>query len=210
MAKYRICFVAKFVGVSGRLGKPKRMQYIIICCIIAISSLVKRDIISADAPDANNMASGAIFLNGREPMKIDLEVLLKALGWPVGLVAVLAASLALFGIELEKVLILAGSLLGAQALFSLLIDVLKWTGVVTDGNAGKWSAGFNLILIVGVAVAIYIDPAFDFPALDAQLVVIVKFLSLIFGYITQLVGTKSAHRILTRGLGVRSFSYSMS
>lgn len=142
-------------------------------------------------------------------MKINLQELLSALGLPVGLVAVISAVLALFGIELDAVLTIAGSMLGAMVLIGLLVDVLKWAGVVTDGNAGKWSAGFNLALIAIIAVILYIDPGFDFPALDAQLEVVAKFLSLLLGYIVQLAGTKSAHRVWTRGLGMRAFSYSL-
>ena len=142
-------------------------------------------------------------------MKINLETILKALGWPLGLTAVFAAVLALFGVELSLVLSIAGIMLGGQALISLLVDVLKWAGVVNDGTAGKWSAGFHLFGLAAIAYGLYVNPAFDFPALDMQLQVIYQFLSLVFGYIiVQVAGSKRFHQAIVSGLGLRVFSRS--
>jgi hypothetical protein len=139
-------------------------------------------------------------------MKFDLETILKTLGWPLGLVVVFSAVLSLFGVQLDIVLAIAGSMLGAQALIGLLVDVLKWAGVIGDGNAGKWSAALNLVGLAGIAVALGLYPSFDFPKLDAQLVIIAQFGSLIFGYIIQVAGTKHIHRTLVRGFGLAVFS----
>ena len=141
-------------------------------------------------------------------MKVDLTNILKSLGWPIGLNAVFLAILALFGISLDVVLTIAASMIGAQALISLLVDVLKWAGVVTDGSAGYWSAIFNLIMLAAIAVLLGLYPSFDFPNVDAQLVDIVKFLALIFGYIIQIAGTKRIHQLTVRGLGVSAFTQS--
>ncbi|MCZ2288562.1 MAG: hypothetical protein LC138_07000 [Anaerolineales bacterium] len=143
-------------------------------------------------------------------MKINLESLLKALGWPIGLTAVFAAVLALFGVELNLVLTIAGVMLGGQALIGLLVDVLKFTGVVQDGTAGVWSAGFHLIGLGAIAYGLYANPAFDFPALDAQLLVVYQFASLIFGFIVQVVGSKRVHQALVNGLGLRVFTRSFA
>jgi len=140
-------------------------------------------------------------------MKFDLENALKTLGWPLGLVTVFSSVLLLFGVQLDVVLTIAGSMLGVQALISLLIDVLKWAGVISDGNAGKWSAGLNLVGLAGIAVALGLYPTFDFPKLDAQLVIIAQFGSLIFGFIIQIAGTRHVHRFITQGLGVWKFSH---
>ena len=144
-------------------------------------------------------------------MKINLESLLKALGWPLGLTSVFAAVLVLFGVELNIVLVIAGSMLGAQALIGLLVDVLKWTGVVQDGTAGVWSAAFHLLGLGGIAAGLYFNPAFDFPALDVQLQTIYQFLMLIFGYIiVQVAGSKRFHQATVNGLGLRVFSRSVA
>ncbi len=142
-------------------------------------------------------------------MKFDLGNALKTLGWPLGLTAVFSSVLLLFGVQLDTVLTIAGSMLGAQALISLLIDVLKYVDVIGDGNAGKWSAGLNLLGLAGIAVALGLYPSFNFPKLDAQLVVIAQFGSLLFGYIVQIAGTRLAHRFITRGLGIRMLSYTL-
>lgn len=140
-------------------------------------------------------------------MKLSLEDILKNLGWQLGLVAVFSAVMLLFGVELAMVLTIAGAMVGAQALISLLIDVLKWAGAIGDGDAGKWSAGLNLLGIGGIATALAINPTFDFPALDNHLMIIAQFLTLVFGYIVQLVSTKRIHQFAVRGLGVQAFSH---
>jgi hypothetical protein len=48
-------------------------------------------------------------------MKFDLENALKTLGWPLGLIAVFSSVLLLFGVQLETVLAIAGSMLGTKA-----------------------------------------------------------------------------------------------
>lgn len=140
-------------------------------------------------------------------MKLDLESILKTLGWPLGLTAVFSSVLLFFGVQLDQVLIIAYSMIGAQALISLLIDVLKYVGTVNDGTAGKWSAVLNLIGLAGIAIALGLNPSFDFPKLDAQLLVVAQFGSLIFAYIIQIAGTLHVHKFFTRGLGIWRFSY---
>lgn len=138
-------------------------------------------------------------------MKVDLGKILSTLGWNVGLIAVFSAVLALFGVELDQVLVIAGSMAGLQAFIALAINVLKWAGVVSDGTAGKWSAALNLGGLAFVAVTFGVNPAFDFAALDAQFVDIAKFLTLIFGYVVQIAGTKHFHRFTVNALGVTAF-----
>lgn len=140
-------------------------------------------------------------------MKFDLNEILKTLGWSLGLVAVFSSLLSLFGVSLDLVLTIAGAMVGAQALISLAVDVLRWAGVISDGNAGKWSAGLNLFGLAGIAVALGLYPNFDFPKLDAQFVVIAQFASLVFAYVVQIAGTKRVHQFMVRGLGVTAFSH---
>ena len=81
-------------------------------------------------------------------MNIEIGALFKTLGWPVSLVVVLAAVLTVFGLTLDQVLAVAGSMVGLWALLSLAVNILKVAGVVDDGTSGKWSAIFNLLLLV--------------------------------------------------------------
>jgi hypothetical protein len=138
-------------------------------------------------------------------MKIDMLSLFKTLGWPVGLVTVLAAVLSLFGVSLEQVLVIAGSLIGLWAVISLVINVLKVVGVVDDGTSGKWSAAFNLLGVLGIAAILAAKPAFDFPALDAQLQIIAQFGLLLLTFVTDMLGTQAMHKLQVNNLGIRAF-----
>lgn len=142
-------------------------------------------------------------------MKFDLEKTLKALGLPIGLTAVFSSILLLFGVQLDTVLTIAYSMFGAQALIALVIDVLKYISAISDGNAGKISAILNLLGLAGIAIALEINPSFDFPKLDGSLVIIAKFGSLLFSYIVQIAGTKHVHQLYTRGFGIWRFSHTM-
>jgi len=141
-------------------------------------------------------------------MKLDIEKVFITLGLPVGLISVFGAVLIYLGLSLDAVLTIAGSMAGLQALFSLGIDVSKWTGAVNDGDAGKWSALLNLIGVVLIAFTLYWNPIFDFSTLDAQLADFAKFLAMAFSYVIQIAGTKWVHQFTTKGLGVKAFSKS--
>lgn len=112
-------------------------------------------------------------------MKFDLEKTLKTLSLPLGLVAVFSSVLLLLGVKLDTVLTIAYSMVGAQMLIALVIDVLKHVGAVSDGNAGKWSAVLNLLGLAGIAVGLGLNPGFDFPKLDASLMIVAQFGSLV-------------------------------
>lgn len=141
-------------------------------------------------------------------MKIDLPETLRQLGLPISLVALFAAVLGLFGVELDTILLIVEGLTGTFALIALVINVLKWAGVVNDGTAGKWSAVGNLVVLVTVTVVFKLYPLFDFGGIDAQIAEFVKVAGIVFAYIVQIVGSKHIHLAITRGLKVRAFSYS--
>lgn len=143
-------------------------------------------------------------------MKIDLEKLFTTLGLNVGLIVVFAAVLNYFGVDLGVVVSIASSMVGLQLVISLCINVLKWAGSISDGVAGKWSAALNLVGVGIIAVTLYLNPAFDFAKLDAQLVDIARFGALLFGFFVQVAGTKYVHQAVTYGLGVKAFSNKLS
>ena len=141
-------------------------------------------------------------------MKIDLPETLKELGLPVGLVAFFAAVLGLFGVSLDNILLIVEGLVGTFALIALLVNILKWAGVVNDGTAGKWSAVANLVVLVAVTVAFKLYPQFDLGSVDAQIAEFVKVAGIVFAYIIQIVGSKRVHLAMVYGLKMRAFSYS--
>ena len=137
-------------------------------------------------------------------MKLDFNKVLTSLGLPLGLTAVFVAVFALFGVPFDQVLLVAGQMLGLQLLIAVLINVLKVSGVVDDGTAGKWSAALNLLSLFGIGVALGINPSFDFAAIDTQLTDIAKFAALALAYIVQIAGTKSMHHLTVDGLGIKA------
>lgn len=141
-------------------------------------------------------------------MKIDLGKLFQTLGLPVGLVAVLAAILALFGLTLDQVLSVAGSMVGLWAILSLAINILKVAGVVDPGTAGKWNAVFNLLAIGAVAYILGSNPAFDFGKLDTSLQIIAQFGALVLAYLVNVMGAKALHTVQVEGLGIKAFTFS--
>jgi hypothetical protein len=141
-------------------------------------------------------------------MKFDLKETLKALGLPVGLVALFAAVLGLFDISLDNILLIVEGLAGTFALIALVIDILKWAGVINDGTAGKWSAAANLVVLVTVTVVFKLYPQFNFGSIDSYIAEFAKVVGIVFAYIIQIIGSKGVHLAMTRGMNVRVFSYS--
>lgn len=142
-------------------------------------------------------------------MKIDLGTILKELGWPLGLVALFAAILGLFGVSLDNILHIVEGLVGTFALIALLINILKYVGVVNDGTAGKWSAALNLVVLITVTVVFKLYPTFDFGSVDAKIGELAKVAGIVFAYIIQLIGSRATHVAMTRGLRINAFSHSM-
>lgn len=140
-------------------------------------------------------------------MNIDLGKLFQTLGLPAALVAVLAAILTVFGLDLGQVIAIASSMVGLWALLSLAVNILKVAGVVDPGTAGKWNAAFNLLAIVAIAYILGSNPAFDFTALDASLQIIAQFGALLLTYLINVMGAKALHAIQVKGLGVRAFTF---
>jgi hypothetical protein len=133
---------------------------------------------------------------------MEIESAFKTLGIPLALVAVIVALLAWAGLTLEQLYVVAAALVGLQLFGAFLIDALKYAGVVNSGTSGKWSAVFNLVTLIGVAVWINFFPTFDIYAADQQLLELAKVLGLVFAYVTQIIGTKAVHQVAaSNGVG---------
>jgi hypothetical protein len=166
-----------------------------------------------DAPDDSYESSGAFdstHIHKEILMQSKLEELLKALGLPVGLALVIASMATYLGLPLEQAFQVFGILVGLPFVIGLIVDVLKLAGVVTPGTSGIWSAGLNLLAILGLAVLLKYIPDFDVHTWDAQLLELAKALVLIITWIAQLFGTKVAHHYYTRSLGITRFRFSFS
>jgi uncharacterized membrane protein YczE len=139
-------------------------------------------------------------------MSEKLKELFKAIGLPVGLIAIVVSVAAFMGLPLEQALQLFGVLVGVPFVIALVIDILKQFGVVDDGTAGKWSAVLNLIAILALAILLKFMPNFDVVSIDAKILELAKAVAIIVMYLIQLFGTKSAHVAYVRGLGIARFS----
>lgn len=108
--------------------------------------------------------------------------------------------------NLELALTLLAGLVGLPALWSVIIDLLKFVGVVTDGTAGKWSAAFSIFTIVGVLVAVNFFPSLDIQGTDTLLLEIAKFAGIMVTLLTQIFVAKGTHALTSRVIPALSFS----
>ena len=136
-----------------------------------------------------------------------LEDLLKGVGLPITLAAVIASVAALFGVPLDRALDLFGVLLGMQFVLGFLVDMLKQIGVVKPGTSGQWSAGLNLVAVIGLAVLLKFVPDVTVQTWDAQLLELAKAVVLIVTWLMQMFGTKGAHHFYGHVLGVKTFRF---
>lgn len=101
----------------------------------------------------------------------------------------------------EQVLVEFGALVGFAALASLLINVLKVFGVVHDGTADKWVAGFNLAGVLALLVIKQFFPELQVQPIDNLLGEIAIVGSYILSYVVMLLGSKLTY-VAVRGLPV--------
>lgn len=139
---------------------------------------------------------------------MNLESIFKTLGWPLTLVAVIASVFALFGLPYDQALIAVGALASLPLIIALVINIGKTLGWVDDGTAGKWSALINLGAFFAVAMLFKLYPNFDLSALDVQLADILKAVTVLVGYLLELIATKKAHSFYVNTLGIKAFSFS--
>ena len=99
----------------------------------------------------------------------------------------------------EQILIEFGALVGFAALVSLLINVLKAVGVVKDGTADKWVAGFNLAGVLALLVIKKFFPELQIKPIDNAMGEIAVIGSYILSYVVMLLGSKVTY-IAVRGL----------
>ena len=86
-----------------------------------------------------------------------------------------------------------GLFVGAGALIAIVINVLKYFGVVKDGEAPKWNAGLNLGLIVVFVAVQLIWPSQSLQVIDTNLGLVAAILSFVFGYVLEIGSSKVAH-----------------
>ncbi len=108
--------------------------------------------------------------------------------------------------NLTAILAIVSGLVGLPMLWAFVIDVLKWAGVVNDGDSGKWAAAFNALTLIAVAISVTFFPSFKLENADATLVDVIKFATLIFGYLAQVFVSKQFHAKLLSKILAFSFT----
>lgn len=101
----------------------------------------------------------------------------------------------------EQILVEFGALVGFAALVSLVINVLKVFGVVKDGTADKWVAGFNLAGVLALLVVKQFFPELQIQPVDNLLGEIAVVGSYILSYVVMILGSKLTY-MATKGLPV--------
>lgn len=101
----------------------------------------------------------------------------------------------------ESILLEFVGLLGFAAFVSLLINVLKWAGVVKDGTADKWVAGFNLVGVLALYITRLFVPNFDPLSIDSALAEAAVVGGYIFTFVVMVFGSKLTYAAV-RGLPI--------
>lgn len=110
--------------------------------------------------------------------------------------------------NLDTILAVLAALVGWPALVALVIDILKYLGIVDDGTSGKWNLGFNLAGFVLVGIAVGFFPEIDITKIDEVLAEYVKLAAYIFALVVQILTTRGFHALYVRTeLGSKYGSY---
>jgi hypothetical protein len=89
------------------------------------------------------------------------------------------------------------SLIGVSKLIAALINLLKTIGVVKDGTSAKWAAGLNLTAFIALVLLGVFRPDLTMELLDGYAGQIAAILLFVLGFISQIVGSQSAHVALS-------------
>jgi hypothetical protein len=116
--------------------------------------------------------------------------------------AALRAAPSLPPLDLTTVLVTFGSLTGTAIFIAALVNTLKLTGAIKDGDAPTWSAALNLAALVIVITLQVLGKANIVPALDSQAGTIAGILTAIGGFIYQIFASRIAHEHALAGLPV--------
>jgi hypothetical protein len=110
-------------------------------------------------------------------------------------------------LTLDNILLVLGALVGWPAFVALVIDVLKWRGVVDDGTAPKWNLGFNLAGFLGVGILLGFFPQIDIAGWDAVVLNYVNIAAYIFTIIVQMFSATGFHALYKK-TNIKAISFS--
>lgn len=108
---------------------------------------------------------------------------------------------------MDNLIIEVGALVGFSALVSLLVNVLKYFGVVKDGTADKWVAGFNFAGILALFVTRLFIPEFDPIQADGVMAEVAAVGVYILNFVIMIFGSKVTYAAV-KGLPVVGKTFS--
>src|SRR5512135_2526371 len=98
------------------------------------------------------------------------------------------------------------SLGGVAALITVVVNALKTSGVVKDGDAPTWTTGFN-VLALGVLFVGHVDGFTNFDKIDAVAATLAQLGAFLLALLLQ-IGTSKITHFLLRGVPVIGHSFS--
>ena len=99
-----------------------------------------------------------------------------------------------------------GGLVGFAAFVAAVVNVLKYFGVVADGDAPKVAAGLNLIGLIGLFLLEVFLPGTSIDAIDAQFGAVAVLVALLLSFVVQMGVSKLTH-IAIKGVPLIGFSH---
>jgi len=100
------------------------------------------------------------------------------------------------------------NLTGIAMLIAALVNVLKTAGVAKDGQANSWSAGLNLLALVGLFIAQLTGYANLVPSFNAQAGEFSNVIGVAFAFFWQLYASRKTNDMALAGLPAIGKSYS--
>lgn len=107
--------------------------------------------------------------------------------------------------QLTELATLLASLGGLSALFTFLVNIGKYVGIVKDGTSSTWHTGLNLVALV----VLFAAPALslDIPHLDGVAQQVAQIGTLILGLVVQIKAGQATHDTVAGRLPVLGYSY---
>jgi hypothetical protein len=105
-------------------------------------------------------------------------------------------------------LVIVPTLIGVAFLVTVITNILKTVGVISDGNATQWSAGLNLVGIIVLILLRMFKPDWTFEFIDASAGKIANILMILSAYVFQIILSNKIHDGL-RGIPVIGKSFTL-
>jgi len=139
---------------------------------------------------------------------IVIVILVLAFGLPVMAVTSSAQAGDMAPVSMDSLLNSLKNLTGVAMLIAVIVNIFKALGVVKDGQAGTWSAGLNILVLLLLFIAQITGYAHLVPAFDEQANQFSQVITAIFAFVYQLFVSRKTHDSVLAGIPLIGMSYS--